>query len=273
MERIQSAIEKARAERQRPKGSRRSATSGLASPEARSDGGVWSELRAFVPDGRHLEAQRVVTQGSGQWAAPFDVMRTKLLIQMRNNGWKRLAVTSPGSGCGKTTLTLNLAFSLARQAELRVMVVELDLHRPSMARILHVRPKHSLADVLSGEGEPDILRYGSNLAFVLGSGPLGQSAELLNSPEAAKVLDALQARYQPDIVIFDMPPMLLTDDTIAFIDKVDCAILVGAAEKTTVAEIDVCEQDLAAHTKVVGVVLNKCRYLESSEGYGYGGSY
>ena len=49
---------------------------------------------------------------------------------MSMQGWKRLAVTSPGPGCGKSTVTMNLAFALARQPDIRTLVIDLDLRRP-----------------------------------------------------------------------------------------------------------------------------------------------
>jgi Mrp family chromosome partitioning ATPase len=70
-------------------------------------------------------------------------------------------------------------------------------------------------------------------------------------------------------VIFDMPPMLAGDDAIGFLHNVDCALLVAAAGSTTIAQVDACERDIAAHTNVLGVTLNKCRYLDKDQAYGY----
>jgi hypothetical protein len=50
---------------------------------------------------------------------------------------------------------------------------------------------------------------------------------------------------------------------------VDCALLVAAAGSTTIAQVDACERDIAAHTNVLGVTLNKCRYLDKDQAYGY----
>ena len=66
-----------------------------------------------------------------------------------------------------------------------------------------------------------------------------------------------------------VPPMLVNDDTLAFLHNVDAAMLVAAAGSTTISEIDACERELAAHTSVMGVVLNKCRYT----GRDYGSDY
>ena len=46
-------------------------------------------------------------------------------------------------------------------------------------------------------------------------------------------------------------------------------LLIAAAEKTTIKEIDACERELSSQTNVMGVVLNKCRYMGEDYGYGY----
>jgi len=63
--------------------------------------------------------------------------------------------------------------------------------------------------------------------------------------------------------------MLVSDDALAYLDQVDCALMVAAAEETTVAEIEKCGKDLAMRTQVLGVVLNKCRYMEDEESRAY----
>jgi BioD-like phosphotransacetylase family protein len=64
--------------------------------------------------------------------------------------------------------------------------------------------------------------------------------------------------------------MLASDDNVGFLGNVDCALLIAAAESTTLSNIDLCEKELAQLTNVLGVVLNKCRYPDDSVGYAYG---
>ncbi|MEL6210616.1 MAG: chromosome partitioning protein, partial [Pseudomonadota bacterium] len=71
----------------------------------------------------------------------------------------------------------------------------------------------------------------------------------------------------PTVMLFDLPPLLVNDDAMAFLGHVDCALIVAAAEKTTVKEIDRCERDVASQTFVLGVILNRCRYMERSDSY------
>ena len=72
-------------------------------------------------------------------------------------------------------------------------------------------------------------------------------------------------------MLFDLPPMLVSDDTMAFVGHVDAVLLIAAAEATTIKEVDSCERELASQTNVMGVVLNKCRYMGPEYGYSYYG--
>jgi MinD-like ATPase involved in chromosome partitioning or flagellar assembly len=74
-----------------------------------------------------------------------------------------------------------------------------------------------------------------------------------------KAIRDLKQRFNPDVLICDLPPMLASDDVAAFLPNVDCVILVVEAEADTLGQVDACERELAAQTNVLGVVLNKCR--------------
>lgn len=284
MEKIQSAIAKARAARLERSGDAPPPPvppAGLSAPTAAppppavsAAAGVaaaWAALPSFTPVSSQLMRQHVVTVDKGKDVAHFDAMRTRLLQQMRANNWRRLAITSPRAGCGKSTVTLNLGFSLARQAEARTLLAELDFHRPALSRILGLKAEHRFSRVLDGSGrfEDNALRYGTNLAFATQHGTERHSAELLASPRVSTVLSEIEARYDPTITLFDLPPMLATDDAMAFIGQVDCVLIIAAAESTTIKEVDLCERELATQTNVLGVVLNKCRYMGPEYGYGY----
>ena len=286
MEKIQTAIDKARAARTAvaggvapaavvatPPATTPPATAAATAPAVSEMAAAWAALQPFTPDMARLRAQRVVTLGGGKDAVPFDMMRTKVIQQMRANGWRRLAITSPTPACGKSTIALNLAFSLARQTELRTILAELDLRRPTMAKVLGTRSRAGFASVLEDRADfaEVALRHGDGLALALNDGPVRNPAELLHGSSVAAALTAIEARYAPDLMIFDMPPMLVSDDVMAFMGHVDAVLLIAAAETTTVKEIDACERELATQTNVMGVVLNKCHYMGREYGYGYYG--
>lgn len=272
MERIQSAIAKARAARQE-NGVRSPFRLPTATSRNSAVQAAWAALPERTPDADRMERNRLVAMSPGTGSTPFDVMRTNLIRHMREHDWTRVAVTSPGGGVGKTTTCINLALSLARQKELRVVVLELDLRRPSIQKTLGVQPAGNLSDVMRGTIAPEdgLVRIRPNLAIGMNSEPASNPAELLSSSQAAAAIDAIEIRYRPDVVLLDMPPVLVIDDALAFLDQVDCALMVAAAEQTTVAEIDRAGKAVADHTKVLGVILNKCRYMDRSEGYGHDG--
>lgn len=265
MERIRAAINKAREERQQvvldDPSSGRKASDGLVGANEKSGMAAWLALRTTEVNPKQLKQNRIITHQSDQRAAPFDVMRTKLLHELRNKNWRRVAITSPDRHCGKSVVCLNLAYSLARQPDIRVLVVELDLRSPSMARLLKLGDHIDFSRALAQKtpAEEHIVRVSSSLA-IAASRRTPNSAELLQGTSAAHVIDDIEARYEPDVILFDMPPMLVVDDTMAFIDQVDATLLVGAAEESTKSDLARCKQDLEDRSNMLGVVLNKCRY-------------
>ena len=81
----------------------------------------------------------------------------------------------------------------------------------------------------------------------------------------------MQALYQPTIILFDLPPFKVSDDTISFMNKTDSVLIVAAAGQTSIDDLDECERELAGQSEVLGVVLNKCRDLgQDSQYYYYG---
>ena len=268
MEKLQTAIEKARVQRQ---GNARPKAAPAVEAPASEVVDRWTALKpAKIPE-HALRRNLLVSQAGGRDAGPFDMLRTRIQQQARANGWKRIAMVSPYSGSGKTTLTANLLFSFGRQSELRTMVLDLDLRRPSLARILEQNCSHTMADVLQGRVAfaDHGLRYGHNVALGLNRGSVEASAEILQTQKTREALDMLEADYEPDFVLFDMPPMHTADDNIGFLNNVDCAVLLAEAERTTIKEIDVAERQVAELTNVMGIVLNKSRYADSAYGYGY----
>lgn len=229
----------------------------------------WTALRR-IDLAPNLAAKRRLGALMGpQEAAPYDLLRTRVLRQMTEQKWTRLAITSPNKGCGKSTVSLNLALSLARQPDLRILLMDLDLRRPALARMLNQPRVESLALLLEGgvDFADHAVRFGPNLALCLNHHGIRNSSELLQSARTGEVLDAIEARWKPDIILFDMPPMQGNDDSLGFLGRVDAALLVAAAGSTALSQVDKCEKELASLTNVMGVVLNKCRYLGTEPGY------
>lgn len=300
MERLQSAIAKARAtraERGNAPPSSPFSTPSPAHPRARHADPdqpippiapdptdepaveeAWNALPRFSPAAKVLTSHRIVTtqKGTGHkgvGAIEFDKLRTRIVQQMQARGWTRLAITSPGAGCGKSTIALNLGYSLTRQAFTRIVICEMDLRRPSLAQLIGAPRKHDFIRVLNDRASfsDHAVRLRDNFAIAMAQGPVPDSAELLQTNRTGEIIADIQARYEPSMMMFDMPPFQVSDDVISFVDKVDCVLIVAAAEATTVAQVDQCERELAERTNVLGVVLNKCRFVPPEDSYDYYG--
>jgi Mrp family chromosome partitioning ATPase len=87
------------------------------------------------------------------------------------------------------------------------------------------------------------------------SKPVAHASELLSSDSVKELVVELRERYEQRVVIFDLPPVLTSDDAIAFMPQVDCALLVIGSGITTKSEVD-DSQRLLASTNVLGTVLN-----------------
>jgi Mrp family chromosome partitioning ATPase len=182
-----------------------------------------------------------------------------LLQALHDNRWSRVAITSPTKGCGKTMVSCNLAFSLARQPETRCMLIDLDLRMPQLALRLGQSEGPAIEPYLLGEVPPSdyFRRVGANLAIGLNTGRVWNAAELVQSSRVAATLAASLELLRPNVVIFDTPPMLTSDDVLAFLPNVDGVLLVAGGGETTAREIEECERLMAEHTNFLGVVLNK----------------
>ena len=222
---------------------------------------AWGALAEIQLDTTSYPQNRVVTHSGAPASATFDLMRTRLLQQARQHGWRRIGIVSPHSGCGQTTLLANLLFSLARQKDTRSLIFDFDLRRRGLSKLLHQNPDQELSHVLEGGAQFGDLarRHGGNVAAAFNRSPMESAAELLQSPQTGALLNTVQVTYQPDIMLFDLPPLMGADDSLGFLERLDCALLVAAAGETTVTQIDMAERQVSDMTNVMGIVLNKCR--------------
>src|SRR5262245_24258111 len=86
----------------------------------------WSRLAPFELDAGRLAKNRIVTTTRANRAHfAFDMLRTRVLQSLRQNKWTSVAITSPTAGCGKTVVSINLAFSLSNQKDSRTILADL----------------------------------------------------------------------------------------------------------------------------------------------------
>jgi Mrp family chromosome partitioning ATPase len=275
MEKLQAALARAREKRDggepmrtvRPELSARAKSRKVADIEAID--WLWREIPLFEPSPQKMQQSRIFSSDASHDASHFDILRTKLMLEMRRNNWTRIAITSATSGCGKTTMACNLIAGLGRQPEVRGILFDLDLRRPSVSKFFGASPVASLTDVLEDKVPfaEQAMRLDTNTAISMTTRSVRDPAKLILRQHTAEVLDDIQAVYRPDIMLFDLPPVLVSDETRGFLKLVDGVLIVAGAETSTIAQIDECEREIAQYSSVAGIVFNKCRHME--EGYGY----
>lgn len=226
----------------------------------------YKQTRVVHLDPQHLEKNRIISYSkSDARTVSFDRLRTQVLRTMRDFGWRTLAVTSPTAACGKTTVALNLALSIAHQTEQTLVLADFDLRDPQMADYLGLPESPSLVDYLNGDVtladvfvNPGIPR----LTLLPNHKPILNAAETLMTKKMSDLVADIRNRYESRMVIFDLPPLLTTDDALAFLPQVDCVLLVVANGESTKSEVKEAVS-LLQNTELLGTVLNKSEEMRS----------
>ncbi|MGB7931191.1 MAG: CpsD/CapB family tyrosine-protein kinase [Gammaproteobacteria bacterium] len=259
MERIKQALEKARQERVRRQGGGSSATQATASG---ASGDITNTQTRYINlDDAVLRENRIITGlEPSDFTEAYNILRTQVLQRLKENNWNVLAVTSPGSGEGKTLTAINLAVSIAREVDYSVLLVDANLRHPWMLEHFGLSQHKGLSDYLIDNVPLSELLIQSERIKHLALLPAGQaltnSAEMLNSPRMAELVKEMKSRYHSRIIIFDLPPVLTSADALAFSPYVDAALLVIEEGQTQKQDVERAVE-LLGNTNIVGTVLNK----------------
>ena len=199
----------------------------------------------------------------------YKTLRTNTMFALaEQDGCKTVLVTSSLQGEGKSITALNLAISFA-EAESRVLLIDCDLRRPKLARLLNESCAVGLSNLLL---DPSllggaILSSGTERLDVILSGDIPPNpSELLGSARMSALLAQLRERY--DYIIFDTPPVNVVTDAVVLAPKSDGVLFVvraGRSERGAVSRA--VEQLEYAQAKLLGFVLDDAA---STGGSGYG---
>ena len=221
-----------------------------------------SDGEDFTPNPKILDTNRIVSWNKRHpCTRAFDILRTKVLAEMTSQGWSSVAVTSPAESCGKTTVALNLSLSMAHQLRSSVALVDFDLRQPQVAAMLGMQPEVELGDFLDGRSHlpVHIIKAGTvQLRVVPSLGAHPNATELLGDPKVDQLFAELKSQDTSGVGVFDLPPLLTTDDALSVLPRVDCALLVVGEGVTTKAQLTEA-LNLLSGTNTLGVVLNRSR--------------
>jgi protein-tyrosine kinase len=208
--------------------------------------------------------------GEQSGAEKFRTLRSRLYQIAATRPLKRILVTSSVPEEGKTFITSNLAQSIVRQEDRKVLLIDGDLRASRLHRSLGASAGPGLSDYLRGEADEfQIIQMGKepNLGLIAGGKEVSNPSELLHSKAMETLLDRLTPLF--DWVILDSPPAIAVHDASILADICDGVLFVVRAGATDfeVAQKAASEFD---EKRILGVVLNR---VEKSEGdsyyYGY----
>lgn len=206
-------------------------------------------------------------------AEVFRGIRTALYFSTRGEGHKVIQITSPNMGDGKTTLSTNLAVSIAQSGK-RIIIIDADFRRPRIHKIFGATNEVGFTSVLTGQCE---LRDAIQSTVVPGlsmlpCGPIPPNpAELLTSPRFKELVDELREQY--DFVLLDTPPLLVVTDPCVVAPRVDGVLMCIRVARNGRPVAERAREILSSlGANVLGVVVNGIN-LFSQGGYGYGYTY
>ncbi len=209
-----------------------------------------------------------------RYAEAYRVLRTNILFARKDESLTTIVLVSAGAGEGKSTTALNLATVFA-QAGIRVLIVDSDLRRPTLHKLLHVANDIGLTNYLLKQNslEEVIQTTGVPMLNFMASGKLPSSSmSILNSVQMKDMITELKRRY--DFVFFDSPPILGVSDASVLASEVDMVIQViqyrRYPQPMNLRAKQVIEK---VGGTFLGIVLNNINMSQDESYYYYSGYY
>lgn len=225
--------------------------------------GARAEPRTLAVDPALLRSHRVLVPGdAGPATQAYKMLRTQVLQMLRRHGYTSLAIISPAAGDGRTMTAINLAASIAEEADHTCLLVDMDLKRPGVRDRFGISVERGTERWLAGEADvADLLVRPAGfgrLVLLPAARPVTSSAELLAADSTRRLTREVNRRYANRIVVYDLPAMLESADALAFLPCVDAALIVVQEGRTRRDDIVRCLH-LMHDTPVVGTMLNGSR--------------
>jgi|SRR5271165_1000811 len=216
--------------------------------------------------------QRLVslTEPNGTGAEMFRVLATRLAHMQNKRRLQKLLVTSSVGDEGKSVVAVNLALTLARRPDTRVLLIEADLRRPSAGALLSTSPLRGINEWSEGKLALDDSLYQVRdlpLWFLAAGRPMSEPLPLLESERFAKMLDAVSANF--DWVLLDATPLLPMADSTSLARLCDGVLVVvreGVTRKKVLGKAVACLEK----SKLIGMVFNQSSTLTVDYDYYYG---
>jgi len=215
-----------------------------------------------------------ISQPGSLGAEQFRRLRTHVLKLNVSDPPKTIMVTSATEGEGKTFVAANLAAGIAHDLHFHALLVDCDLHNPSLSHWFGVQNGHGLSDYLVGRGQlPELLikTEMEKLSLLTGGSAQVKPAELIGSRKMEALIQELKSRYNDRYIILDSTPLLATTEPEVLARLVDGILIVVRAGVTPRETV---KQAIASldPKKIMGFVLNDVKFKSSGLSSRYFGS-
>lgn len=194
----------------------------------------------------------------------YRLLSTRVLQVVANLRSKMFLLTSAIAEEGKTLTSANLAYAISNAADRRVLVIDMDLRRPSLHRLLGIEAASEPVSYFeANDWREKLWQLKPNMHALVLTSPVDNPDETLHASATRLLLE--QAREEYDVVIVDSAPLLLTVDTHVLLPMMDHAMLLVRADRTPIA----CTRDALdmLGEKALGCILNDVKTMKYEEYY------
>lgn len=187
----------------------------------------------------------------------YNTLRTNIRFAIPGDGCKKLCLTSGLASEGKSTTILNLAISFAETGS-KVLLIDGDMRRPSLARLLIEKASPGLSNVLAGFANADEAIRKSvrpNLDILFAGEIPPNPLELLGSPRMKQLIDTMSIRY--DYILVDTPPVSIVSDACEVANLTDGVLFLVRQNQTDKDAVSRGVKQLElSNARLLGFVLN-----------------
>lgn len=217
--------------------------------------------KAMAQNKESIREKILSPTSSFQVREAYKALRTNLIFSLPMEGCKKIIVTSSLASEGKSTNCLNLAITFA-EMDAKVLIIDSDLRRPNLARMMNVPSSPGLSNYLVGLNSLEEIVVESqykNLSYIVSGNIPPNPAEILSSENMGKMIEELSKKF--DYIFFDTAPVNLVTDTAVLSKHAHGVVLIALQNSTDHETLKYAVNQLNfVGAKILGFVLNGVVY-------------
>ncbi|HFD10937.1 MAG TPA: hypothetical protein ENJ32_00475 [Crenotrichaceae bacterium] len=215
--------------------------------------------KQITPPNQFDERLLLANQRDRNSVAAYNFLSAKIIQLLKRQDDYSLAITSPTSGVGNTLTAANLAISISRALHETVVLIELNLRAPSFYRLFGLNSnEQGLCDHLTNNQSLNdlFINIRGTEITLLPAGTAIDDVNILGSKKIRQLVRTLSSSFHNHIIVYDLPSLLDSEDSLAFLPNIDASLLVLEEGVSTPTQVTQCTDILKNHG-FLGTILNK----------------